>query len=171
MAFVQRCKEWLMKIGVVSDTHSKEMPGQKLKDFKAVDLIIHTGDFCDIEDYQVLSKIKEVKGVYGNMDTVAIRQLFPRRQIIKCGAFNIGLFHGEGPPRTILESVKGEFKKDKVDMVIFGHSHQPLNEEDGGVLYFNPGSPTDTIFAPYCSYGLIEINDKSFSAEHLKVKA
>ncbi len=159
-----------MKIGVVSDTHSKEIPGQLLKDFKDVDLIIHSGDFCDLADYQTFAKIKEVKGVYGNMDNAAIRKLFPRRQIIKCESVNIGLFHGEGPPRTILEGVKNEFKKDKVDIIIFGHSHQPLNEKDGGVLYFNPGSPNDTIFAPYCSYGVIEINDKDFSAKHIKVK-
>ena len=159
-----------MRIGVVSDTHSKELPGQMLKDFAAVDFIIHAGDFCDEEDYQALAKIKEVKGVYGNMDTPAIHKLFPRRQILKCGAFSVGLFHGEGPPRTILEKVKEEFQKDKVDIVIFGHSHQPLNEKQGDVLYFNPGSPNDKVFAPYCSYGIIEVADKNFSARHIKVK-
>jgi putative phosphoesterase len=159
-----------MKIGVVADTHSKPLPKQMLADFKSVDLIIHAGDFCDIADYQALAKIKEVEGVYGNMDNSEIRKIFPRRQILKFGSFSVGLFHGEGPPKTILEKVKEEFQKDKVDIVIFGHSHQPLNEKDGEVLYFNPGSPNDTIFAPYCSYGIIDINEKNFSAKHIKVK-
>jgi len=52
------------------------------------------------------------------------------------------------------------FKNDKVDLIIFGHSHCGLNEKKGGILFFNPGSATDKVFAPYNSYGIIEINDK-----------
>ncbi|MCC6758735.1 MAG: metallophosphoesterase family protein [Candidatus Omnitrophica bacterium] len=159
-----------MKIGVVADTHSKDLPKQMLSDLKSVDLIIHAGDFCEVRDYEAVAKIKEVKAVYGNMDNSEIRKLFPRKQVFKLGAFSVGLFHGEGPPKTILEKVKEEFQKDKVDIVIFGHSHQPLNQKEGDVLYFNPGSPNDTVFAPYCSYGIIEIDDKKFSAKHIKIK-
>ena len=159
-----------MKIGIVSDTHSKAMPADMLKDFKSVDLIIHAGDFCDPQDLKVLRKIQEVKGVYGNMDSAAIRKVFPRKQILKLGSLSVGLFHGEGPPHTLLKKVQEEFAKDKVDIVIFGHSHHPLQEEYKGVTYFNPGSPNDTIFAPYCSYGLLEITDKGFKLEHKKVK-
>ena len=45
-------------------------------------------------------------------------------------------------------------------MLVFGHSHQPMNEIKDGILHFNPGSPTDKIFAPFNSYGILEINDK-----------
>ena len=51
------------------------------------------------------------------------------------------------------------FKNDKVDAIVFGHSHQPLVMRQGGVLFFNPGSPTDDIFAPYKSVGILEIHD------------
>lgn len=159
-----------MKIGVVSDTHSHELPAQMLKDFQDVDLIIHAGDFCETQDYEALARIKDVKGVQGNMDNAEIRKRFPRRQIIKCEGIQIGLYHGEGPPGPLLSRVKAEFQKDKVDIVIFGHSHQPLNEKDGNVLYFNPGSPNDTMFAPYRSYGIIEVAGKDFSAKLIKVK-
>ncbi len=161
----------MLRIGVVADTHSRELPKMMLKDFKSVDLIIHAGDFCDTPDYEALAQIKPVKAVFGNMDTAAIRNLFPRRQIFKLGAFTVGLFHGEGPAKTIMVNVKEEFAHDKVDIVIFGHSHQPLNQKEGAVLYFNPGSPNDTIFAPYCSYGIIEIANKDFSAKHVRIKA
>ncbi len=160
----------MLRIGVVGDTHSRELPRMMLKDFKSVDLIIHAGDFCDTADYKMLADIAEVKAVYGNMDSAAIRKIFPRRQIIKLGAFSVGLFHGEGPPKTIFAGVKEEFKNDKVDIVIFGHSHNPLHHKEGNVLYFNPGSPNDTVFAPYCSYGIIEIANKDFSAKHFKIK-
>lgn len=159
----------MLRIGVVADTHSRELPPAMLKDFKSVDLIIHAGDFCDKADYEVFAKLKDVKAVYGNMDTAAIREILPRRQIIKLGAFNVGLFHGEGSAKVTLQKVKEEFQKDKVDIVIFGHSHQPLNQKEGNVLYFNPGSPNDTVFAPYCTYGILEVNDKHFSAKHVRI--
>ena len=158
-----------MKIGVVADTHSRDLPKQMLEDFKTVDLIIHAGDFCCREVFNVFKGLNEVKAVWGNMDDGEMRHLLPRRQIIKCGQFHIGLFHGEGPPRTLLDVVKNEFKNDRVDVVIFGHSHQPLNQEAGGVLYFNPGSPNDTLYAPYRSYGILEINDK-ISGKIIKIK-
>jgi predicted phosphodiesterase len=50
-----------------------------------------------------------------------------------------------------------EFKGDNVDCIVFGHSHRPMNEMVKKVLLFNPGSPTDKIFAPYNSYGVIEL--------------
>jgi predicted phosphodiesterase len=35
-----------------------------------------------------------------------------------------------------------------------------MNEKIGKILFFNPGSATDKVFAPYNSYGIIEVNDK-----------
>ena len=146
-----------MKIGVVSDTHSQPIPKQLLDDFKKVDFIIHAGDFCDTNDLEIFKKVAKVQAVYGNMDDSRIRKLFPARQILKCGLFSIGIFHGEGSAQKILDRVQAEFKNDKVHAVIFGHSHQPFNEKINSVLYFNPGSPNDQVRAPYCSYGILDV--------------
>ncbi len=159
-----------MKIGVISDTHSRKLPQQMMDDFKKVEFIIHVGDFCDMSVYETLTKMKEVKAVYGNMDDSAICKRVPRRQIVTCGHLRIGLFHGEGATDTLLNKMKAEFQGDHVDAVIFGHSHQPLNEKIDNVLYFNPGSPTDDMFAPYCSYGLLEVVDKGIKGKIVKVK-
>lgn len=64
--------------------------------------------------------------------------------------------------------VAAKFKSDNVDVIVFGHSHLPLNEKRSGVLYFNPGSPTDDIFSPYNSYGIIEVS-YNISAKIIKV--
>lgn len=158
-----------MNIGIISDTHSNPIPKQVLEAFKKVDFIIHAGDFCDEETLKVLKNIKEVKGVWGNMDPAKLRKIFPAKQLIPCGKFTIGLYHGEGPGLKVLERVKQEFKKDKVDVVVFGHSHQPFNEKIDGVLYFNPGSPNDTISAPCCSYGILEVTEKSITGKIIKL--
>jgi uncharacterized protein len=159
-----------MKIGVVADTHSRPLPRQMVRDFKNMDAIIHAGDFCHLEDLKKFEELKEVNGVYGNMDDGTIRRLFPRRQILKFDAVAVGLFHGEGPPQKIVDVVKNEFRDDNVNVIVFGHSHQPLNEKINNVIFFNPGSPNDTIFAPYCSYGVLEIMGGHVSGEIIKVK-
>ncbi|MDP8265558.1 MAG: metallophosphoesterase family protein [Candidatus Aceula meridiana] len=159
-----------MRIGVVSDTHSKILPKQMLEDFKKTDLIIHAGDFCSMDVLETLCKIADVKAVYGNMDGNALRTALSRSQVFDCEGFHLGLFHGEGAPKGLLDAVKNEFCGKKVDVIIFGHSHHPMNEKIDGVLFFNPGSATDIIFAPYQSYGILNIKDKTIEGEIVKIQ-
>jgi len=159
-----------MKIGVVSDTHSKSLPEQMVRDFKDVDLILHAGDFCEREQYDRLSKINKVEGVCGNMDGPGIGAFLPAKKIITCGRYRIGLTHGEGAPKTLFEKIRTAFAGEKIDCVVFGHSHHPFNETIGGVLYFNPGSATDEIFAPYRSYGILELTDQGIQGRVVEVK-
>ena len=154
-----------MRIGVISDTHipdrAKDIPRQILEDFKKVDLIIHAGDLVDLG---VLDKLKSVcsrvVAVWGNMDPYEVRKKLPEKEIVEAGIHRIGVMHGYGTPGKLVELLAQAFKDDKVDIIVFGHAHSGLNEKRGGVLFFNPGSPTDRIFSPYNSYGIIEINDK-----------
>jgi predicted phosphodiesterase len=42
-------------------------------------------------------------------------------------------------------------------LVVFGHSHIPLDVTADGVRIFNPGSPTDRRRQPYGTLGLIDV--------------
>ena len=158
-----------MKIGVVSDTHSRELPKEMLIELSKMDLIIHAGDFCSLKDYHVFTKLKETKAVWGNMDEPEVRKTLPRKEIMEYDGVKIGLFHGEGAQQKLMDVMQREFLNDKVDVIIFGHSHQPLNQKINGVLYFNPGSPNDTIFSPYCSFGVLEITGGEVNAKIVKL--
>ncbi len=157
-------------IGVVSDTHSLNIPDQLIKDFKKVDLIIHTGDFALLEDYEFFQKLNKVRAVYGNIDELELRQKLPSREIFQFAGVSIGIIHGDGAQGSVLDFVINEFKKDKVDVIIFGHSHQACNERINNTLYFNPGSPNDIVRAPYCSYGILKINKEKVVGKIIKVK-
>ena len=67
--------------------------------------------------------------------------------------------HGWGAPLNLIDVLKTAFKEDNPDIIIFGHSHKPMNELIGTTLFFNPGSATDAA-AGDNSYGIIEINDR-----------
>jgi hypothetical protein len=154
-----------MKIGVISDTHipisSKDIPDKILEEFKNVDMIIHAGDLVDLSVLDKLHSVcKDIRAVRGNMDSKDVRAKLPEKELIAVGNFKIGVMHGWGPPDKLMEMMSRAFKSDKVNLIIFGHSHRALKLKKDNILYFNPGSPTDNIFAPYNSFGIIEIDDK-----------
>ena len=159
-----------MRIIVVSDTHSEKVPKALIEDIKRSDLVIHVGDFTKIEDLNQFKRLKEVRAVYGNMDGLDIREVLPRQDIIQCESVRIGLFHGEGATEGIVPRVRDRFKGDDVQAIVFGHTHEPMNEIMDGVLLFNPGSPTDTIRALFRSYGVLEVHGDEIKGKIVKLK-
>jgi putative phosphoesterase len=91
------------------------------------------------------------------MDSMEVRKALPKREIIQIDNLRIALTHGWGNPQRLIPLLKEDFKKEKVNAIVFGHSHYSINEVKDGILFFNPGSPTDKIFSPYNSYGILEI--------------
>ena len=150
-----------MKIGVISDTHiphaASKLPDAIYSAFKDADLILHAGDLIEMPVLNELNKLAKTEAVYGNMDGPLIQKLLPAKKIINVGDFKIGLAHGSGAPFNLINKLKNEFQE-RVDVIVFGHSHSPVNELRDGILFFNPGSPTDKIFAKYNSYGILTIN-------------
>ena len=161
-----------MKIGVLSDTHipvsAGKLPSQIKDFFKDCDLIIHAGDLVEKSVMDDLRKIAETKAVYGNMDSPELKKSLPEKIIFKAVGKSIGVIHGKGWGTGTVKSVKKVFKE-KLDIVIFGHSHVPFNEVIDGTLFFNPGSATDRVFAPYRSFGMIRIEGDNIEGEIIRI--
>ncbi len=154
-----------MRIVVISDTHiqGKEasLPAGLLEELQHADMVIHAGDFVSMGIFEKLKSLcADFRAVCGNMDPQEICESLPRKIIFKAGKFRIGIMHGYGAPNNLIEVLSGEFRAEKPDIVIFGHSHSAFNERIGGILFFNPGSLTDKVFAKTNTYGIIELTDK-----------
>ena len=142
-----------MKLGIISDTHVRtidEIPVTIRSALADVDLIIHAGDFTHKAVLDGLRTIGEVKAVRGNMDSIELKRILPERDVFEVNGRKIGLMHGSGAPLGIAERVKKQFTG--VDIIIFGHSHEPCNRDIQGVLLFNPGQARN-------SFGLLTIDD------------
>lgn len=154
----------MIKIGVVSDTHltsPKDLPEELVNAFSDVDLILHAGDLVSLAILEEFKRIgPRVYAVYGNMDPVEVKRVLPEKEIVEIAESRIGLTHGRGAPSNLMEVVKEKFKDEQLDCIVYGHAHAPRNEIRRGLLYFNPGSPTDKFFAPYNSYGILEVDKK-----------
>lgn len=153
-----------MKIAVLSDTHipvsARDLPQKVYEDLKSADLLLHAGDIVSVNFLNKLeAAVPQVRAVCGNMDEPDLRKILPLKRIVKVNKYAIGLIHGRGSPSQLLEFVKNEFSRERPDIIVFGHSHSPLNLKKDGTLFFNPGSPTDKVFAHANSYGIILIDD------------
>ncbi|WP_316569920.1 metallophosphoesterase [Neobacillus sp. YIM B06451] len=159
-----------MKIVVLSDTHipkkAKALPDAIIPDLESADLILHAGDWQVPEVYSMLSAFSKVDGVHGNVDGQDVISLFPDKKIIQAGKFTIGLVHGHGTGKTTEKRAIEAFIGEKVDCIIFGHSHIPVHKVTEGILLFNPGSATDKRRQKQFSYGILEVGEK-LSAKHV----
>ena len=62
-----------------------------------------------------------------------------------------------GSQRILLTHIfRPELLEEKVDVIVFGHSHQPRNEVVDGVLLFNPASAGPRRFKLPVMVGVIE---------------
>jgi hypothetical protein len=158
-----------MRIGVLSDTHLREgqyLPGFVWDILKGVNLILHAGDIVRPQIIADLAVLAPVRAVRGNCDSWELTNL-PSRDLIVFGGLKIGLIHGNvGTGSTIEERVLNAFADDSVDIIVFGHSHQPFWGWLKNILLFNPGSSTDKRREKYFSLGTIELINGQIAANH-----
>ena len=131
-----------MKIGVISDTHARNIDqlSRELRLALAnVDLIVHAGDITEKATLDGLLSLGEVKAVRGNMDTGELKEALPPKLLFEANGKTIGVTHGSGAPWGIAERVRKMFTEEP-DIIIFGHSHHAEKRLISGTLMINPGS-------------------------------
>ena len=160
-------------LGVVSDTHlprfGRRLPRALLEGFAAaaVSRILHAGDHTSAFVVDELARIAPVDAVAGNNDDPDLLDRFGTTRVVEVGGARIGLTHGHlGRGSTTPERARRLFESDDVDLVVFGHSHQPLwLPADGwSPAMLNPGSPTDRRRGPAFSFALVDVEDEGIRA-------
>jgi len=126
-----------MKVLVFSDTNGRwQLCREVLAREEEVAAILHAGDHYD--DAIALSQVVNlpVYAVRGNCDWTG-----PEEQKLVLAGVPLLLLHGHRfGAKSGLSSLYYKGLEAGVRIVIFGHSHVPVQEDDGQVLLFNPGS-------------------------------
>ena len=129
----------MKRVLVISDTHiperAKKLPEQFVKEIQPPDIILHAGDFTNLEVLEQLKKLGKVYAVWGNMDDGNIKKLLPETEILEMEGKKIGIYHGYGALDGLEKKVYDKFDK-KLDVIVFGHSHTPYNQKLNDCLMF-----------------------------------
>jgi putative phosphoesterase len=123
-----------LKIGVISDTHGFLDPRVE-KIFAGVDHILHAGDIGSPMIELELKFIAPVTLVLGNNDPDLT---FKETEVVTLAGKKF-LLHHIVNPRDLSEKMAARIKRDRPDVVVFGHTHKNFLETVNGVLFFNPG--------------------------------
>ena len=130
-----------MFIGVISDTH--KYFDENVKNFlKDVDLVLHAGDFGNIETANKIADFKPLKGVYGNCDGTDIREYHPYIQVLDIEGIKILMMHIGGYPGKYDYRAMQLINAHRPDIFICGHSHilKVIYDNKFNCLTINPGA-------------------------------
>lgn len=157
-----------IKVAVLADTHTKEtsrvLPAGAWPYVESCDHILHAGDVCDPSLLDELKAFAPVTAVFGNCDSWDITEWGASEvATVELGHINVGMIHDSGLAAGRRARMRRLFPDARV--VVFGHSHLPLVEDEDGLLLLNPGSPTWPRRAPWPSMGMLWIDGDSVEAE------
>lgn len=150
-----------MVIAVISDTHlprgERRLPAACVQRLRAADLVLHAGDVMTAAAFQEIEAIgPPVVAVHGNVDDAELCARLPAEHVVEAAGARIAMVHDSGPRQGRLARMRRRFAG-RADAVVFGHSHQPLLEQDPGFQIFNPGSPTERRRAPEHTMGVARV--------------
>jgi putative phosphoesterase len=103
-----------------------------------------------------LSGYAPVRAVRGNNDGPDIAAWgAPDRLVMDIDGLAVGMIHDSGAATGRLARMRRAFPE--CQLVVFGHSHIPMDISEVGLRLFNPGSPTDRRRQPQGTLGVLEI--------------
>lgn len=155
-----------LKIGVISDTHSYINP-KVYEVFEGVDQILHAGDIGHVDVIASLEAIAPVQAIHGNIDTFPLLSRYPDILTIEIRGVAICMIHEfKGLQDPLLKARLQDLQKSKLDLVIFGHSHEAKLDRQDDVILFNPGAAGKRRFNLRPAVGLLTIAEQgSFTPE------
>jgi uncharacterized protein len=133
------------RIAVLADTHVTRGGARRLPDLvyevlDSADAIWHAGDLVVPELLDELAGFAPVTAVLGNNDHELVG-LLPERVEETVDGVRLAMVHDSGPTKGRAVRLRRWFPD--ADVVIFGHSHAPVDGEGlDGQRLVNPGSAT-----------------------------
>ncbi|MCW2878738.1 MAG: hypothetical protein JWQ95_2838 [Sphaerisporangium sp.] len=146
-----------MNVVVLADTHAprrwKGCPARVAEHLRGADVILHAGDVCTGWVLDELAAYAPVHAVKGNNDGPDVKA--PETLELDLAGLKVAMIHDSGAATGRWARMRRRFPA--AELVVFGHSHIPLDHFEDGLRIFNPGSPTDRRRQPHGTVGLLRI--------------
>lgn len=119
-------------------------------------MILHAGDVCTADVLVELSAYAPVHAVLGNNDGPDVAAWgAPETLELDLDGLAVAMIHDSGQTAGRTARMRRRFPA--ADLVVYGHSHIPMDLTGDGVRVFNPGSPTDRRRQPHGTIGVLDI--------------
>ena len=147
---------------LLADTHipkrAKRLPDEVLRAVDVADIVVHAGDWVDIETLTLLQdRAAVLHGVWGNNDGPELRERLPEVARFAVEGVDMAVVHETGAATGRESRMDAAFPG--VDLLVFGHSHIPWDTvAPSGMRLLNPGSPTDRRRQPVCTMMTVTID-------------
>jgi putative phosphoesterase len=155
-----------VRLAVIADTHiptrARDLPPGAWRVIDATDGVLHAGDVVDPALLERLRERGPLWAVLGNNDH-ALRGVLPERLELELGGVPVAMVHDAGAAAGRRARLRRWFPGARV--AVFGHSHVPVVEDDGGLLLLNPGSPTDRRRMPTFTVAVLTLEGGHAAAE------
>ena len=131
----------MKKILLLSDTHGY-IDKHIMEYVNEADEVWHAGDIGSVEVTDTISNIKTLRAVYGNIDGMELRVIFPKDLVFTCEGVKVLMTHIGGRPGRYAKGIDQQMKSVMPRIFICGHSHILKIQFDKTykVLYINPGA-------------------------------
>ena len=151
-----------MRVIALADTHAprrwRSCPPLVAEQLRQADLILHAGDVCTASVLDELASYAPVRAVLGNNDGPDVAAWgAPARLELDLDGLPVTMVHDSGQATGRIARLRRQFPG--AGLVVFGHSHIPLDQSGDGLRIFNPGSPTDRRRQPRGTLGVLLIED------------
>ena len=154
-----------IRIGVIADTHGLFDPAIR-RHFRGVDHILHAGDIGDRSVIEQLEQIAPVTAVSGNVDDDE-QSVFPSEAAIELAGFHIAIRHILYKGGKLTKDGRAFLDRERPDICVFGHTHQPKTEWLGKTLLFNPGSAGPKRFKLPRGVGILVLARQGITPKHI----
>jgi hypothetical protein len=148
-----------VRIGVIADTHGLFDPAIG-RYFSGVDVIIHAGDIGGRIVIRQLEAFAPVLAVSGNVDGYE-KSGFPPETVMELGGRRVAVRHILYEGGKLTQEGRTFLEREKPDVCVFGHTHQPRIERLGTIILFNPGSAGPKRFRLPRGVGILTIEKGS----------
>jgi len=160
----------MLRVVAISDTHAprfwKACPPAVAARLAGADLILHAGDVCRAWVLDELAGFAPVRAVLGNNDGPDVAAWgAPEADEFTLEGVRVAMIHDAGPKQRRTTRMRRRFPD--ADLVVFGHSHIPLDETGDGIRIVNPGSPTDRRRQPRGSLAVLHVDGRAVDVEHV----
>lgn len=150
-----------LRLGVIADTHGLLRP-EALAALRGCQHLLHLGDIGKPQILAALRELAPLQAVRGNNDSEAWAEPLPESLSLVFGGLQLYLIHD-------LKRLAIDPRAAGIDLVLAGHSHQPLDEVRDGVRYLNPGSAGPRRFKLPISLAILTIAEGRIDVEMISL--